>query len=268
MTLETRLKVAFAISAVLFFGVALMPDAPSIKPSRLARYLPKDFGQWMGSPSEPGEKEKKILAKDTEFERMSYWSYDETMAPVEVSLVFSGKTTNESIHRPEICLRAQGWEFVSERNVSMDGLLPDAESFPLREIVCRFPLYRKVEGDKEASELALNRQGEQLYRWRVFYYTFIGYEAIVSGHYERTLEDVKSRVVGGFDQRWAYATFSAPITGENQEQGIRLYPKLKSLSLEETTAHIRDFLGELLPLVVKAAGEGDDPTLEKLNSLR
>lgn len=257
--IQKRLKIVLILSGVMFAGLALIPKTPRMKPSRLLKELPESFSAWSGQPQEPGEREKQILAKDTEFRRMSYANLDGRRPQVEASLVFSGKSVNESIHRPEVCLRAQGWEFVSERNVSFEGVLPSGEMLPLREIVCRRKIMRQESEDAPLEDV-LNAEGEPAYRWRLFYYTFIGHEAIVSGHYQRTMQDIRCRIVGGYDQRWAYATFSSSITGKFVEQGFNIHP-LDSLSIEETTMHIKEFLQELLPDVIMPPREGVDPSL-------
>lgn len=257
--IQKRLIIVLVTSVVMFGGLALVPKTPKMKPSRLSKGLPETFSAWTGEPQEPGEREKAILAKDTEFRRMSYRSADQARPPVETSLVFSGKNVNESIHRPEVCLRAQGWNFVSERTVEFEGLLPNGEVLPVRELVCRRPMMERGEEEGSVREV-FNGDGEPIFHWRIFYYTFFGYEVIVSGHYERTIQDIKSRIVGGYDQRWAYATFSSPIVGRYAEQGVAV-GVWEPMSLKKTSDHIRDFLKELLPLVVMPPREGTDPSL-------
>jgi hypothetical protein len=95
----------------------------------------------------------------------------------------------------------------------------------------------------------------------VFYYTFVGHEKILAGHYERTGEDIKDRLLKGYDQRWAYATFSSFITLNHAEQGFRMERAI-ALNQAETLAHIQSFLKELLPLVISKPGEGYDESLE------
>ena len=244
---------------VAFAGVILaFPEVPDMKPSRLAKNLPESFENWMGQPEEPGELEKIILARDTEFERLTYFDLDGVLPSVQASVVFSGKNLSQSIHRPEVCLRAQGWEFVSEKYLTWEGLLPDGEVLPVKELVCR-RLHQALndEGDPEP---VLNAEGKEIYIWRVFYYTFVGHEKILSGHYERTGEDMKDRLLKGYDQRWAYATFSSFITLNHAEQGFRMERGV-ALNQAETAVHIQSFLKKLLPLVISKPGEGYDESL-------
>ena len=39
------------------------------------------------------------------------------------------------------------------------------------------------------------------------YYFFVGKDTITNSHYERTFQDAKDRLIGGYAQRWAYVTF-------------------------------------------------------------
>ena len=76
----------------------------------------------------------------------------------------------------------------------------------MKEMICKRVLMRQNDAGK--LEPVLLENGQQAFIWRSFYYTFIGHEKIVSGHYQRTREDIKDRIFKGHDQRWAYATFS------------------------------------------------------------
>lgn len=256
--MKRRVIILFA-TVVAFLGAILaIPETPEMKPSRLAKNLPKSFAHWVGTPQEPSQKEKTILARDTEFERMSYADSDGILPSVEVSIVFSGKNLSQSIHRPEVCLRAQGWEFVSERYLTWEGVLPNDEVLPLKELVCRRVYQRRTE-DGSLEDVTLPN-GERTYLWKAFYYTFLGHEKILSGHYQRTGEDIKDRLLKGHDQRWAYATFSSFITLRHAKQGIPTGGGI-ALNQEETSKHLRVFLKELLPLVVSPPGEGYDEAL-------
>lgn len=248
-----------------FVGMVFaMPKTSQMKPSRLAKDLPEKFGDWVGRPQEPGAREKEVLAVDTEFERMNYSNLDRDKPAVQVSIVFSGKNLSQSIHRPEVCLRAQGWEFMSERYFDWKGLLPGGETFPVKEIICRIVATGLDEEGKPVPQRQQN--GELIYHWRAFYYTFLGHEKILAGHYQRTGEDIKDRIFKGYDQRWAYVTVSCSITKRFFDQGIPI-GSLEVFDEEGTKGHVADFLKELLPLVVAKPGEGTDPSLTKGGAL-
>lgn len=231
-----RLYILAAFLLVGFSMIWLLPKSEEMKPSRLARDLPMEFGSMRGKSTSVTGEELKILAKDTEFERARYVNVDYPSRPaVEVSVVFSGKDLNNSIHRPERCLKAQGWNFEVERKVLVKGAMPDGSDMPFREIVCVKPV--KLEDGREITVK------------RVQYYTFFGHTVVVEGHYGRTMQDMKDRLFKGYDQQWAYATFSLPVTQVYADQGL-MRPGQKAYTLEESEAILADFIQKLAPLVV------------------
>ncbi len=231
-----RLYILAAFLAVGFSMIWLLPKSESMKPSRLARNLPMEFGSMRGKQVPVTGKELDILAKDTEFERAQYINDARPMQPaVEVSVVFSGKDLNNSIHRPERCLRSQGWNFVKERKVVVKGAMPDGSDMPFREIVCVKPV--KLQ------------DGREIQTMRIQYYSFFGHSVITEDHYGRTLQDMKDRLFKGYDQQWAYATFSMPVTRIYADQGLTR-PGQKTYTLEESEKILTEFIRELAPLVV------------------
>ena len=258
--MNKRLSILFGFIALAFGLLFLLPSTPGMKPSRLSKNLPEDFGNWSGIPREPGELEKKVLAKDTEFRRIEYRDKNSRLPPIETSIVFSGKNLSQSIHRPEVCFRAQGWTFVQENYLSLEGVLVDGQILPVKEMVCKRPAMMNPEVEGDPPVPYLNDKGEQVFLWRVFYYTFFGHEDIVSGHYQRTFSDMKDRLIKGYDQRWAYATFSSFITSKYADQGL-VSSNIKTFDESETKGLLVDFLKDLLPMIVAQSGQGYDETL-------
>ena len=258
--MKKRTSILLGVIVFMFGLLFLLPSTPGMKPSRLSKNLPEDFENWLGVPREPGELEKKVLAKDTEFRRMEYRDKNRKSPSIEASIVFSGKNLSQSIHRPEVCFRAQGWTFVHENYLSLDGILPDGHLLPVKEMICKRPAMMGSAEEGGVPTPYLNKDGEQVFLWRVFYYTFFGHEEIVAGHYERTLSDMKDRLIGGYDQRWAYATFSSFITSKYADQGL-VSPDVETFDENETKVLLVDFLKELLPKIVADPGQGYDESL-------
>lgn len=236
------------VTVLLGFGsVFLLPEAPPIRESRLARHLPEQVGDWTGTPVVVSGRELDVLAKDTEFERKSYRdTWREDVPGVEVSVVFSGKDMSNSIHRPEVCLRTQGWNFVRERTVMLKDVLAEGGDLPVREIVCS-----RLRRDPESGQHVVLPNGKMLEDRQLFYYTFIGSRSITSGHYSRTFADIRDRLVGGYDQRWAYVTFATVVTGSYADQGLNL-GGTRAMNVDESGQFLADFMAELLPRVVAA----------------
>ena len=103
----TRLYILALVLVLGFSSIWLLPKAGEIKLSMLQRNLPGRFDAMYGKKKEVTGDELRILAKDTEFERVEYFDLNNPLRPsVEVSVVFSGKDINNSIHRPERCLKS------------------------------------------------------------------------------------------------------------------------------------------------------------------
>lgn len=233
--IQKRLYILTAILAVGFSVIWLLPKSESMKLSRLSRHLPLQFGSMHGKRVSVTGEELKILAKDTEFERVQYGNRSNPRQPlVEVSVVFSGKDLNNSIHRPERCLQSQGWNFTKERTVVVKGVLPDGGDLPFREIVCTKPVVLE--------------DGRKIKTQRVQYYTFFGHSTITESHYGRTLTDMKDRLFKGYDQQWAYATFSMPVTQIFADQGLA--DPASVYTLEQTEKMLEEFIKMIAPLVV------------------
>lgn len=231
-----RLWLLAGFLGLLLGSAGLLPEHDEIKPSMLATELPISINNLTSEESQVGDRERKILAKDTEFERRVYFDRSDHSVPsVEVSIVFSGKDMNNSIHRPEVCLRAQGWNFLSESFIELETGSDLMPKLSMKKIVCEKALY-------DEAEMLLNLDGDPVIIKRVFYYTFFGHKKIVAGHFERVWEDIKDRLIGGYDQRWAYATFSTSLVSLRQtENGIserELPQDVSEEALEKTVKFI------------------------------
>lgn len=243
--IQKRIVVLAGVMALGFSTVWLLPDAGEMRPSRLARHLPLEFDSFHGTRVAVTGREREILAADTEFERVSYVdTQDQSVPRYEVSVVFSGKDLNNSIHRPEVCLHAQGWNFERQENVTVGNALKNGGAIPFRKIVCTRPVFHP-----ETNKPVILPNGKQLYARRLQYYTFLGHTEITQGHYERTILDMKDRLFRGYDQTWAYVTFSMEVTGAFAEQGAL---RGKSYNLAETEGMLDSFIRKLAPLVVDA----------------
>lgn len=244
-----RLWVLLVILSVGFSLIWMLPKQKEMQASRLSKDLPERVGDWESEKRDVSAEELKILAADTEFARRFYRNDSESGFPgVEVSVVFSGRDINNSLHRPEVCLRAQGWNLVGERSIELPDMLDDGSALPVRELVCVRPRI-----GREGEEPPKNKFGEPVYDMMIQYYTYFGTERIVSGHYERTFADIQARLFQGYDQQWAYATFSVPVTSIYRDQGFEL-PEHQIFDQAQSSERMEQFMRSLLPSVVHAAG--------------
>ncbi len=217
----------FALAGVLG-SVYFLPKAGEVAQSAANMDLPGSAGAWFFQHIPPSEAELNTLARDTKFSkaichlaRPGEITGDllPTGHRLDFSLVLSGHDLNNSIHRPERCMRAQGHTLISSGNV--DIRLPNGREFTVKRLL-------SVQRPPSNPDLAIQC---------VTYYFFVGHDRITHDHLGRTLIDMKDRVIHGLDQRWAYASASmwyGPLPGIDLE-----------VSEEEADEKLSKFLIEL-----------------------
>ena len=147
-----------------------------------------------------------------------------------VSIVLSGADLDNSIHRPERCLPAQGWTIADSDQLRIP--LPSGKKLGVTRLhdVRQVPL----QNGTAASIYNLN------------YYWFVGYHHLTASHLERTFFDIQDRVFKGYNQRWAYVTVAADIT-----KGLVPFGHSEA----QTDRMIQHFIGQIYPTISKAPNE-------------
>jgi len=175
--------------------VFFIPRETQIMMSRVKMALPEMLGYWEGKPAIVTDEERSKLASDTEFARKVY---DDGLGDqVLVSIVLSGHDLDNSIHRPERCLPAQGWTIEDSTSLKV----PVAEAPGGWLPVTRLHDYREF-----------TDHGVVKKQYNLNYYWFIGYTDLTASHFEREYIDMKDRLLHGYNQRWAYVTVAATVT--------------------------------------------------------
>jgi EpsI family protein len=154
--------------------------------------LPAFVGtEWIGRRTEVSATERAILPPDTGFSRRTYVSVQDRSRAVFLSIVLSGRDRT-SIHRPELCLVAQGWTITSVSAHSFTW--PNGTKAPVPATILRTTLIEPVS----------NRVIQALVA-----YWFVSADAIVATHWQRFLHDAWNRVRHGRADRWAYVLVQA-----------------------------------------------------------
>jgi len=190
--------------APLLASVHLLPEAGEMAPSAVRMEIPGTLGNWSTRSIPASEEEIAILAPDTKFSkaiclspRPGEFNFESGHAipdRIDVSIVLSGHDLNNSIHRPERCMPAQGHVIGSSTDVKID--LPNGRQLNTRRLL-------------SVQSLPTNEEHTQFVSFNcVTYYFFVGHDSITQDHIKRTLVDVKDRLVRGMDQRWAYVSAS------------------------------------------------------------
>ncbi len=164
-------------------GVVLAADG--VNPIELPALAGTD---WFGRSAEVSAVEREILPPDTGFSRKLYHAASDARQRVFLSIVLSGRDRT-SIHRPELCLVAQGWtvERATEHRFKFPGTV--GSTFPATILHVR-------------REVATPR-GKVVVPQLVAYW-FVGGDAVVATHARRLALDAWNRIAQGRTDRWAY----------------------------------------------------------------
>ena len=213
-----------ALGAIYF-----LPKAGKTQESAVNMQLPESVGQWMFERQAASKQETETLSDDTKFAKSvclrsrpgeTNLYGNPVNDRIDLSVVLSGHDLNNSIHRPERCMPAQGHSIIHSGD--MDLQIPNGRSFSTKRLLSIQSL-KDVQTGQVTAELNC-----------ITYYFFVGHDQITNDHLERTLIDIKDRLVRGMDQRWAYVSVSM------------WYGKIPWSKIEMTEAETDKELGKFL----------------------
>ncbi|MEO6848422.1 MAG: exosortase C-terminal domain/associated protein EpsI [Chthoniobacterales bacterium] len=170
-------------------------------------HLPDSVGNFWGIDQPVSEGEKVILPRDTEFAKKFYKTGSDE---INCQIVLAG-AEKRSIHRPEVCLPAQGWNLKSGEIIHVP--LKSGTSLPVMRLLISRPYETSPGVKKELTSYYL--------------YWFVGDGITTADHKERLWRTVTDKVLHYINHRWAYVIVSAPIT-----QGFRYNGKDEKETLE------------------------------------
>ena len=163
-----------------------------VSESGVIMHLPDALLGMAGKPTPVSESEKAILPGDTEMVKMGYQGTPAELVSVQVVLAGGEQ---RSIHRPEICLPAQGWSLEGGHAVTVR--LSNGHDLQVMRLTARRPI---TLNNGAKSELE-----------NVFYYWFVGRDVTTPYHLQRILMTNLDMVFHNINHRWAYVVVSAPV---------------------------------------------------------
>ncbi|MFV1993787.1 MAG: exosortase-associated EpsI family protein [Verrucomicrobiales bacterium] len=183
--------------------------------------LPERVLSYEGTPRDVSEAEKKILPADTEFAKMVYLDDGGPAESLFTSIVLSA-SERRSLHRPEVCLPAQGWTINSSQvvPVEMDG------GRDLRVTKLGLSSEREI------------RPGEVALVEAIYVYWYVGKDVTTPSTLDRILRTSIDNVFRNVNHRWAYVSVMALIPGSVDASGR---------GEEATMQAIADFVREAVP---------------------
>ena len=183
-----------------------------------------DGGHFYGSTAPVSDAEHRMLPKDTEYARKDYDDFHRHQ--IYFSIVLSG-LQQYTIHPPEVCLVAQGWNLLKHENI------PIALDSGRQLTVCNITMERN-EPDK---------QGHPRLRKAYYMYWYVTDGITTASHLERNLRSSWDRVVHGRDHRWAYVIAQSYITDS-------VYPG--GMDADQTREMLTAFIRQIVPTFEKS----------------
>lgn len=185
--------------------IYLLPSVGEVAQSAIRMELPANSDGWSFTKQPVTEAEQKTLSPDTQFSkavclkaRSGEMNLDGYFIPdrIDLSIVLSGADINNSIHRPERCMPAQGHNITSSSDQTIQ--LANGHQIMGKRLISVQSIQNQV-----------NKEREEYLKFNCLtYYFFVGHDCLSNDHLERTLIDMKDRLVHGMDQRWAYVSVS------------------------------------------------------------
>lgn len=222
-SLILRIGVAILLVAATIASFRFIPMPSSAGGSGVVMSLPEEVGSFTGRVQEASEGERTVLPKDTEIIKKAYTNAAGEI--INAQIVLSG-AEKRSIHRPELCLPAQGWSINSRDYIPVK--LADGRSIT---VMCD-TISRQVEVSP-----GVNRPLTSL-----FCYWFVGDGTTTASHAKRILLTSWDRVIHHKNHRWAYIAVSAPVL-DGFKQGGK--------DSEGTKGMITDFIAQIAPGIMK-----------------
>ena len=182
-----------------------------------------DGGHFYGSEAPVSDVEHKFLPKDTEFARKNYEDFH--AHSIFFSIVLSG-VQQYTIHPPEICLVAQGWDIVGH------------EDIPIRLASGHQLIVRNLSIQRNAVDIR-----KQHFLLKAYYmYWYVADNITTPDHATRNWVSSWDRVVHNRDHRWAYVIAMSNITQTYRPDG---------LNADQTRDMLTGFIRQIVPTFQK-----------------
>ena len=214
---RTAALVVLAAPTLLLCRESAPPDiAPE---AGVVMELPTLVGEFWGTSEPVSPSELAMLPGDTAFAKKTYQDLSGTA--LNAQIVLSGGE-KRSIHRPEICLPAQGWTLQSGE------VIPVTLSNGRTLDVMKLTVTRQVEV----------APGERRAMKSYFLYWFVGKNTTTPYHWVRLAKANWDMVLSKIQHRWAYVIVSAPVL-----EGFKRDAK----NDEQTLEMLKDFIRQAVP---------------------
>ena len=218
-----RIAVVILLGGITATAFRFATSVNSVTEGGVIMELPATISQFSGKDQAVSEGEKYVLPKDTAIVKKTYTDSKGDILNAQIVLAGAEK---RSIHRPELCLPAQGWTI--NRRQTIPVTLSNGRSITVMADFISRPFEVRP---------GFTRTLESIYC-----YWFVGNQVTTSSHAMRLLLTSWDRIIHRKNHRWAYIAVSAPVL-----EGF----KSGGLDLQETQRMIIGFISEVAPKLMK-----------------
>lgn len=212
----------FLLSAVTIWLCINSPQPEVGDHKGVIMNLPTHVLNYTSKRDKVGDAEREILPPDTEFEKRTYYSNTEG-SWLNCTIVLAGQDRT-SIHRPEICLKAQGWDLIGGESGVRHINLQNGQSLDVMDLA----LERLHEDD----------QGKLRKIKAHYYFWFVGKDKTTPFHTTRILTTAFDNIFRSVNHRWAYVSVMMFVENSFRPTG---------LDDDQTQERIRSFIAEAAP---------------------
>jgi len=216
MTLFWR-TIVFILMAGATIASCFLFSNPATNPeSGVVVWLPEEIPGYVVEEGVMGPQEKQWLPLDT-----TYWgmSYREKNLPenlskfraIKMTLIVAG-TDSRSLHRPQVCLGAQGWVIEKREVVTLETI-----GGPLKVMDFHLTRFRR----NEDRSIMLNKDGEKIRQRAHYVYWWIGPDHSTPDDKERVWRSTLNSIIKGRNERWAYPSVMTWVEEWRGEEGVQ-----------------------------------------------
>jgi hypothetical protein len=199
-------------------GTPGVKTAPLAGSQNLEVLLPGNLPGFKSEIVPEAESVTNMLPKDTSFGQRIYTADDGFQMLANAVLMGSSRA---SIHKPQICLTAQGWK--------IDDALSRVELVHLdRPFSYDLPVMRLVATTKQ-----VQANGQTVEEQGVYVYWFVDADRITPHHAQRMMWTAGDILFTGVLDRWAYISFFSVCNPGQQDEAFERMKKLIAVSVPE-----------------------------------
>ena len=201
-----RCLIVVALTVVTVFLCYKFPNAATDPQTGLTLILPEEIPNHMSFDREVSELEKEWLPSDTGMLKRMYYpkdaisQHDALQRSISATLILSG-SDQRSLHRPEVCLVAQGW---SIKHATVKELTINGKKLRIKDLHLEM---MQMQADDTLKKI----QAHYVYWW-------VGSKTSTHDSLQRALISAKENMLYNRNTRWGYPSIMTYVYLDKDEE--------------------------------------------------